>query len=207
MEQTNLAKKIWNIVRAVCILLRKGISKGKLMADLNAILTRGKIAGKAFHNLMFHNVHNHSPHHVSFSGPREYEFSCSNSPTTFFHINKHGKKNHVNFFGCAHAPRTNDDVATVNAIRKALEMLTPDVAASPAFWQSPMVRDLVYSEMSSPALPGFGPSPAPVRKLRITDSPFPLLDVDENCNVDKAAEEFISKFYSELRRQNKKGFR
>jgi hypothetical protein len=55
---------------------------------------------------------------------------------------------------------------------------------------------------ASPALPGFGRSPM-VRQLRITDSPFPLSDTDEDCHVDKAAADFIEKFYRELRQQKK----
>ncbi|KAF5202919.1 hypothetical protein FRX31_007494 [Thalictrum thalictroides] len=51
-------------------------------------------------------------------------------------------------------------------------------------------------------LPGFGPSPI-VRQLRITDSPFPVRDVDDNSSsqVDKEAEEFIERFYEQLRLQ------
>lgn len=61
--------------------------------------------------------------------------------------------------------------------------------------------EMLHSETASPALPGFGKSPM-VRQLRITDSPFPLRDVEEDSHVDEAAEEFISKFYKDLRRQN-----
>lgn len=54
---------------------------------------------------------------------------------------------------------------------------------------------------SSPMLPGFGQTPL-VRQLRITDSPFPLKSEEDDDNyVDKAAEEFIKRFYKELRRQ------
>ncbi|PPD67307.1 hypothetical protein GOBAR_DD35820 [Gossypium barbadense] len=42
-------------------------------------------------------------------------------------------------------------------------------------------------------------------QLRITDSPFPLRDVDEdNGYVDKAAEDFINRFYKDLRQQDKR---
>ncbi|GFY97078.1 hypothetical protein Acr_11g0013840 [Actinidia rufa] len=114
---------------------------------------------------------------------------------------------HSNFFACAHAPATEDDAVTVNEVKRALEMLnSEEAAASPGFWQSPAVRDLIYSELSSPALPGFGRTPA-VRQLRITDSPFPLRDVDEDSHVDKAAEEFIDRFYKDLRKQNRMALR
>ncbi|GJS68392.1 hypothetical protein Tco_0682957 [Tanacetum coccineum] len=43
--------------------------------------------------------------------------------------------------------------------------------------------ELIHSENASPAaLPGFGRSPM-VRQLRVTDSPFPLCSVDEDCYV------------------------
>ena len=157
------------------------------MLDLNMMMKRGKIAGKAISNLMFHHHHHHPDRHVSFSAPREYEFSCSNTPNYAFHINnKRRNHHHSHFFTCAHAPATlDDDVATVNAVKAlVLEMLNNEAVVE-----------------ASPALPGFGRSPM-VRQLRITDSPFPLRDIDEDSHVDKAAEEFIQKFYKELRQQN-----
>lgn len=51
-------------------------------------------------------------------------------------------------------------------------------------------------------LPGFGHSPA-VRQLRVTDSPFPVKDNEENPQVDKDAEEFIKKFYKDLKQQRR----
>jgi hypothetical protein len=189
-----IAKRIWSIVRVAFFMLRKGISKRKLMLDLNMMMKRGKVAGKAISNLMFHHHHHHDPdRHVSFSAPREYEFSCSNTPNYSFHINKrrhhnhnHNTHHHSNFFACAHAPSIlDDDVATVKAFNEVvLEMMNNEG----------MVE-------ASPALPGFGRSPM-VRQLRITDSPFPLRDIDEDSvHVDKAAEEFIERFYKELRQQ------
>ncbi|KAI3455479.1 hypothetical protein Pfo_012142 [Paulownia fortunei] len=180
-----IAKKFWNIVRVLYFMLRKGISKGKLFADLSMMMKRGKIASKAaIHNLMFHH---HSTaaaastsgrrshdRHLSFPVPiYEYEFSCSNTPAhpTFhlpFHLNK---RKH------SHAPPPID----ADLVAAALEM--------------------IRSAAASPVLPGFGPSPM-VRQLRITDSPFPLRDIEEDNHVDEAAEEFIMKFYKDLKRQN-----
>nr|XP_009609438.1 uncharacterized protein LOC104103256 [Nicotiana tomentosiformis] len=55
-----MAKKFWNIVRVAYFMLRKGLSKRKLMLDLNLLMTRGKIAGKAaIQNLIFHHNHPH----------------------------------------------------------------------------------------------------------------------------------------------------
>lgn len=205
-----IAKKVWNLVRVAYFLLRKGISKSKLVLDLNLMMKRGKIAGKAISNLMFHH-HYHgaaSPTSTALSatqlpfpvGADEYEFSCSNSPAfptlhfPGFHLGN-GKRrrnqNHNSFFACAHAPETlDDDAATVNAVKAVVEILNNHGAASSP---SPVP--------ASPALPGFGRTPRRVRQLRITDSPFPLQDANADPLVDKAADEFISRFYKELRLQ------
>ncbi|KAH6781356.1 hypothetical protein C2S52_001893 [Perilla frutescens var. hirtella] len=174
MEQNipTIAKKIWKIVRVVYFMLRKGISKGKLLAHLNMMMKSGKIAGKAaIHNIMFHHHHHHAGGDASFPASlNEYEFSCSSSPNFRlpFHLNKRKS---------SHSPPPPFDS---NAMAAALEMIS--------------------SAAASPALPGFGPSPM-VRQLRITDSPFPLRDAEEDHRVDEAAEEFITKFYKDLKRQ------
>jgi len=73
----------------------------------------------------------------------------------------------------------------MSAMKAMLEMLNNDQAIVEA----------------SPTLPGFGRSPM-VRQLRVTDSPFPLREDDEDNQVDKAAEDFINRFYSQLRKQD-----
>ncbi|KAF3647314.1 putative homeobox-leucine zipper protein ATHB-15-like [Capsicum annuum] len=196
-----IAKKFWNIVRVAFYMLRKGISKKKFMLDLNLLMKRGKIASKAaFQNLMFHHAHQWSSSSSSSASAAtvgtqsEYECSCSNTPAshqTFhlpFNFNKRGGKHHVHLFPCAHAPATaDDDVVIMNAaVMKALEM--------------------IQSANASPVnnLPGFGRTPK-VRQLRITDSPFPWKDVEEDSQVDEAAEKFISKFYRDLMMQASPG--
>ncbi|KAK6787442.1 hypothetical protein RDI58_015967 [Solanum bulbocastanum] len=175
-----IAKKFWKIVRVAYFMLRKGLSsKRKLMFDLNLLMKRGKIAGKAaFQNLMFQG---HNDIHQSTS-KEYYEFSCSNSPAFHlpFNINKRISKR---------SEPEHDDVSMMNAaVLKALEML--------------------QSETASPALPGFGRTPT-VRQLRITDSPFPLREADNGdmiSHVDEKADEFISRFYRDLRREAASAF-
>ncbi|XP_055831405.1 uncharacterized protein LOC129900455 [Solanum dulcamara] len=169
-----IAKKFWKIVRVVYFMLRKGLSsKRKLMFDLNLLMKRGKIAGKAaFQNLMFQG-HNNINHGHQCTSQEYYEFSCSNSPAFHlpFNLNKRISKHSDH-----HAlPAIEDDDIS------ALEML--------------------QRETASPALPGFGRTPT-VRQLRITDSPFPLTsDGDIISHVDEKADEFISRFYRDLRRE------
>ena len=183
-----VAKKLWNIIRVVFFMIRKGICKSKIMVDLHLMLKRGKLAGKTIaNNLMFHNNFSSlsckSNDSLSFISPREYEFSCSNSPANHypFHFNKR-KHHHHHLFTKSYGY---DDVTTVNAVQKVLEMLNNDIVEA-----SPLVT-----------LPGFGKSPM-VRQLRVTDSPFPLKD-DGDSQVDKAAEEFINKFYKDLKLQKR----
>ncbi|KAL4368448.1 hypothetical protein GQ457_05G024130 [Hibiscus cannabinus] len=180
MEQ-NLAvraKRAWSIVRAVLFMMKRGIfskPKFKFMVHLHMLLKRGKIATSIA------NV----PSSSSAAHGHEYEFSCSNTPNYIFPFNlataKKKTSYYHHFFACTHAPPTHDeDMATFKVV---LEMLNNNAGAA------------------SPMLPGFGQTPL-VRQLRITDSPFPLRDADEgNDSVDKAAEDFIQKFYKDLKLQ------
>ncbi|OMO58232.1 hypothetical protein COLO4_34765 [Corchorus olitorius] len=189
------AKKLRDIVRIVLFM----ISKSKIMVDFHFMLKKGKYnAGKAISNLGFHHkVHDHlsalscksSDAHLSFISPREYEFSCSNSPAFFQHHHHKRKHHHYSYysnggrhhlFGSSKSSSKYhyDDVTTVAALQKVLEILNNEAAAVEA---SPMVY-----------LPGFGRSPMG-RQLRVTDSPYPLKD-EGDSQVDMAAEEFIKKF-------------
>lgn len=141
MEQnpTVLAKKVWNLVRVVYSMLRKGISKRKLLLDLNMMIKRGKIASKTLHNLMFHHHHHKTAtNHLSFSPtpPSESEFSCINSP-----VNE---------------PVDDIDIdmrAASVAVMKAMEMIHSESAspALPGFGRSPVVRQLRVTDSPFPA--------------------------------------------------------
>ncbi|XP_057748854.1 uncharacterized protein LOC130967840 [Arachis stenosperma] len=190
-SQAVVANKVWNIVRVLFFMLRKGIAKSKLVMEFHSILKRGKLAGKALLNTLIFNHHHHHltcrshDTHLSFISPRlttDYEFSCSNSPAV--KVNRlrstiKRTKHHSKY----------DDVSTLTAVQKVLEMLNnTDQNKVDA---SPLVT-----------LSGFGKSPIG-KQLRVTDSPFPLKDEGDNGQVDMAAEEFIRRFYKELNMQKK----
>ncbi|XP_055819833.1 uncharacterized protein LOC129888825 [Solanum dulcamara] len=178
-----VAKKVWKLVRVAMCMLRKGISKQKVMLDIKLMMKRRKIGSykAAVQNLMFHFHHHHTntrrSHEVventnlPFCPPHKdeyYEFSCSSSP------NLNIKKQYTS---------TEEDVVVMNAaVMKALEMIKGETTSPDNYFR------------------GFG------RQLRVTDSPFPVRDeVEEesdNYRVDEAADEFISKFYRNLRRQS-----
>ncbi|KAL8232410.1 hypothetical protein R6Q57_002188 [Mikania cordata] len=211
MEQNPpiVVKKVWSLMRAIFFMLKKGISKAKLFTDLNMLMKRGQLAGKSLHNLLFRHHRNwaaatffrHSHHLPSPTPPSgEYEFSCSNTPPYLLslfkknqnkqhirdinEINKHTRYNPDTdkvWDGCDGGKPGSGSNMLINArVMKALENMLTSAVASPGFVNSPVVK-----------------------QLRITDSPFPLSDRDEDCKVDEAADKFIMSFYNDLRRQIK----
>ncbi|GFS41256.1 hypothetical protein Acr_00g0073320 [Actinidia rufa] len=187
-------KKLWNILRIIFFMMRKGISKSKLMLDLHMLMKRSKLVGKA---LTDHMLHHHyysalscrsADASLSFVSPREYEFSCSNSPAfypSFYPKRKRHQNNYRNY------PYRGDE--DISVIHKVFGILNTAEAATAVPEASPLF------------LPGFGFGKSPaVRQLRITDSPFPVKDEDGgDGKVDKQADEFIKKFYKELKHQKK----
>ncbi|KEH27185.1 hypothetical protein MtrunA17_Chr6g0486781 [Medicago truncatula] len=172
-----VTKKVWNTLRIILFMFTKNIAKSKMVAQLNLLLKRGKLAAiKAIANTL--TLRHHSS--ASFVSPHDYEFSCSNSPAFIKFHNKN--KNH-------HHGRHRNDVST---IQKVLEILN-DVDASSFSSPSPLVT-----------FPGFGKTPIG-KKIRVTDSPFPLKvdEGDDHSYVDVAAEEFIKRFYKNLNLQEK----
>ncbi|EXB59783.1 hypothetical protein L484_010894 [Morus notabilis] len=207
-----VAKKLWNIVRIVLIMMRKGLSKSKLMVDFHLLLKRGKLAGKAMaENFILHHYSAFSCRSndaVSFISPREYEFSCSNSPANFnpFHFNKRNKHHHHhhNNYNLSRSYNYDDVSSTVTAVQKVLEMyLSNNNSTNHGNYH--LGGDQTVEASPLVMLPGFGKSPL-VRQLRITDSPFPLKDEGGDNQVDVKAEDFINKFYKNLKLQKKMSY-
>lgn len=180
-----VAKKLWNTVRIVFYMLRKGVPKSKLMLDIHLMLKRGKLASKSISDLM---LQHHYPTTLSCGStdvamslvyPREYEFSCSNSPVYPSYNSKRKHRHHHH-----HHHRQSDDKD-----HKVFDTLSNYESVE----ASPMMH-----------LPGFGRSPM-VRQTRVTDSPYLKKDVEENnvYQVDKEAEDFIMKFYMDQWKQQK----
>ncbi|KAK9069739.1 hypothetical protein SSX86_010133 [Deinandra increscens subsp. villosa] len=167
------AKKVWSLMRVIFFMLKKGISKAKLLTDLTMLTTRGKLAGKSLHNLLFH--HHHHWAAATFPPPisGEYEFSCTTTPTYPLSLFSSHKKNRG-----PHTPPL-DDIFINAAVMRALEDVMKSAAASPEVGKSTPVG----------------------RELRVTDSPFPLSNGDGDGKVDEAADRFIMRFYKDLRSQ------
>ncbi|TKW21880.1 hypothetical protein SEVIR_4G149800v4 [Setaria viridis] len=149
-------------------------------------------------------------------GVREVEFSCSNTPSyPSLHLIPTGKRrrrgnnrrSHRGANGAEPGWYNYDaaDIARVFEILNNNEHLLSggggDDTGSPGAEQP---SPLALIATPSPTLwASFGRTPAHVRQLRITDSPFPLRDdaAGDGGEVDMEAEEFIKKFYEQLRTQ------
>ncbi|XP_062229003.1 uncharacterized protein LOC133926877 [Phragmites australis] len=235
--ESNMARRLWDVVRAVLFMLRKGMSKRKLAMDLHLLLHRGKIAGKALGKLMTTNGHQHHNNAAaaaaadpqSFScraldpalavydprGAREVEFSCSNTPSyPSLHLIPTGKRRrrrnnrrtHRGANGAEPGWYNYDaaDIARVFEILNNNEQLLSDAGDGSSGAGAEQPSSLAVLATPSPALwASFDRTPAHVRQMRITDSPFPLRNdaVGDGGQVDREAEEFIKKFYEQLRTQ------
>lgn len=133
MEESGamVAKRVWSMVRALYFMLRKDKFNKKIIRDIKMIMKRGKLARKAFRNLMLHHqdndttVSSHLQYLSSNALPGEYIFSCSNTPL----FRRNGSTSSHRFFSCAHATPTmedGDEMSANIAVMKALEMLKSD---------------------------------------------------------------------------------
>ncbi|PKA46836.1 hypothetical protein AXF42_Ash015730 [Apostasia shenzhenica] len=184
-----IAKKLWHKIRVLYYMLRKGISKRKLaMINLYLLLVRRKIAGKSLRNLIaFHHHHHHATGNGNFFSfdCREVEFGCSHTPSCITKT-RNGRRNEKY------------DSYDAAAVAKAFEMLNAEVSDD--------MEWVFLSPSPSPGMMwGFGRVPT-ARRLRVTDSPFPAGAEEEASavdggTVDKEAEEFIRRFYEQLRQQ------
>jgi len=170
------AKRLWHIIRVLYYMLRKSVSKHKLMIGLNLhlLLERSKIAGKAIGNLLsafHHHHHHHHDHGESFSVYREIEFSCSNTP--FQAVKRKGKR-HCGYESHDH----------VSAIAEAFEILNSEALAD----------DNLNAMMSSPT--------PRARQLRGEEEEEE--EEEGGSQVDREAEEFIRRFYEQLRLQQQR---
>ncbi|XP_073152151.1 uncharacterized protein [Henckelia pumila] len=82
-----IGKKYWKMLKIMVYMVRKGLCKSKLVVDFHMLLSQqGKLASKAINKLILHNHNTYlscrseNDVRMSFISPREYEFSCSNTP-------------------------------------------------------------------------------------------------------------------------------
>lgn len=178
------------ILCKLVFVIKKGITKCKFIVDLHPLLQRGKIVGKALNDLMIHHYTTlklscrSNDMHASFISPGDYEFSCSNSPAfpPFIPNLRFGKRR-----GQFNPYNLREHHAAATPPPPPPPTGEDDVAVAVAEFDVTEVSPLVGQVR---------------RRVRVTDSPFALKNDDKDCHVDKEAEEFIQKFYMQLRLQN-----
>ncbi|KAK7336202.1 hypothetical protein VNO77_16736 [Canavalia gladiata] len=197
-----VAKRLWNVLRVTFFMIRKGlISKRKMIMDMNLMIKKGKVVRKCVSNFMsFHHNHHHKNSKSVTRGSFgvHYEFSCSNSPNpVFVHM---GKLKHHFSFPCIHAPEVLEEKGhqfsfeVENDTPKAVVTVgnkTPEYTLNFSFDAS----DFGCGEKKSPLLSPFS--------VRVSN--YSALDENEevgNAQVDDQAEDFIRRFYQQLRTQS-----
>lgn len=179
------AKRIWNVLRIAFFMMRKGlISKRKMLVDMHLMMDRGKVYGKSLRNLVFHHSKGNSTQ--SGSGLQDYEFSCSNSPAIFNMAKRkhHYFPTHILHFPCIH-PQDKEEPNTI---------VLPKSDYSNEYFS----KDCL-DHNNLPAVQKLSPLLSPLCR-RISNS-FGAEDNDHQ--VDRHAEEFIAKFYEQLKLQNR----
>ncbi|XP_031382903.1 uncharacterized protein LOC116197040 [Punica granatum] len=196
-----MAKRLWGVLRVTFFMIRKGlISKRKLIMDMNMMMKRGKLWRKTLNNLMFH--HHHHKHVAARGagayGIQEYEFSCSNSPNpVFFRALK--RKHAHNYFPCINPPEVIEEEEDEQKEFGLLVPKTPECYTSFNNFQNLAADNAVQAEKLSPLL--F--SPFSVRVSNYSSEDESGIEDDRNGRVDDAAEEFIRRFYEQLRVQSR----
>ncbi|XP_010249360.1 PREDICTED: uncharacterized protein LOC104591912 [Nelumbo nucifera] len=219
VRSSAMGKRLWNLLRIAYFMMRKGfVSKRKLIMDMNLMMKRGKLLGKSLLgnlNLMFQFHHHHHSKDLLRTragfgfGLHEYEFSCSNSPNpVFFHVSNKRRNHLFPHFPCINPPpptppRVPDDdqQEANNEVAKAVVVLSKK-DYSPDYYNSSLYSfrfdtssDLAPGEQLSPFLSPFS--------IRISNYSSESEGDGGNMKVDDEAEEFIRRFYEQLRMQNR----
>ncbi|KAL3731060.1 hypothetical protein ACJRO7_027999 [Eucalyptus globulus] len=177
-----IATRLWKILKVAFVMIRKGLmSKRKLISDMIEGLRDGKLMKESLRSLSFnHYNHSRKMRRMGLSG-YEYEFSCSNSPNP---VIVHSARNKSQFFPCMRLSKVIEDFVEDEPVH-------PETLVFVA-----KTTDYTFNiqiEQRSPLL-----SPYSVRVSNYSSD-------DEGDGkygqVDYEAEEFISRFHDQLRKQ------
>ena len=171
-----VSQKLSKKVRVIFFLVQNGVSRSKVIDDVQLMMKRGKNLRKAFNNVMLRHHEaltcRSRDSHMSFVSPMamDYQFSCSGRPPrpprTFSHLSKRRVSDSTTT--CARQQRHHVGLCRGN---DTLELV-----------QHPKGR-----------------------RVKIMGSASSMLrdaEEQEEFQVDEAAEEFIERFYRELRLQD-----
>ncbi|XP_028777819.1 uncharacterized protein LOC114734358 [Neltuma alba] len=178
-----VVEKLCKTVRLIGFLVQNGVSKSKVMHDVHFMMKRGKNLGKTLNNAV---VRHHEAltcrsrdAHLSFISPMEYQFSCSGSPPRLSYAGRR-KGGSPPYTRRQHHHALHYSRET--PVHKIAGLCRGDEDT------------LVASALGNYSTKG---------RAKITGPSSMLSDdvVEEEYRVDEAAEEFIERFYRELRLQ------
>uniref|UniRef100_A0A0D9VE14 Uncharacterized protein n=1 Tax=Leersia perrieri TaxID=77586 RepID=A0A0D9VE14_9ORYZ len=208
-----VARRMWRVVRAVLYMLRRGVAPSgrKLAMDIHLLLHRGKLAGKALGEFLTFHHHHHARHGAAFSaasslscrgidpalavyeptsrrGVREVEFSCSNTPFSTSRRRRGGGGYYDHGYDAAY-------VARVFEMLNDSGHLFIDDDADVAVAVAPTAED-----DTAETTPLWTPTSSSSSRSR-PRTPFAAGGGGGGEQVDRKADEFIRRFYEQLRAQ------
>ncbi|XP_051227952.1 uncharacterized protein [Lolium perenne] len=202
-----VGKRMWSYLRAVFFMMRK--SKRKLLLGMHLLMKRrNKAVARTVANLL---SHHHGHHGHALRRRREYEFSCSDSPDT----GSFSMRRPLAYFPCLGAEAQLEEPLHADPEPAPLRRIEYYAAASPAP-SSPgalMMHEELAPGEDMECTPGrmspLVPTAADGGGFSVRVSNFSAEEVDGDQMggeaVDDEAEEFIARFYDQLRRQNMVG--
>jgi hypothetical protein len=125
--------------------------------------------------------------------PREVQFSCKSTPPR--KRRRAQRRTLRQQHAAADHPLELEYHGSAAAVTRLFELMDVEEAAGVDFDDD---GDLLDVEEAAAAWPVLSPAP---RQVRITDSPFPLREEEDDRLVDKRADEFITWFHEQLRAQ------
>ncbi|KAF8762468.1 hypothetical protein HU200_009434 [Digitaria exilis] len=191
-----VGKRMWSYLRAIFFMARKGFlsNKRKLLLGVHLLMNKRRRNKQAVSRtvaaLLSHHGHGHALRR------REYEFSCTNSPDPA--ASSGSSKRHLAYFPCLGAvAEEEDDYHRYGGSHLESPASLARIEYYAAAAAAPEEEE--YSCCASPALMMAGAASVRVSNYSSED--------DEGvagggAAVDDEAEEFIRRFYEQLRRQN-----
>ncbi|KAK2632560.1 hypothetical protein EUGRSUZ_L01394 [Eucalyptus grandis] len=182
---SSIATRLWKIVKIAFVMIRKGLtSKRNLFCDMIDGARDRKLTRESLRSLSFnHYSHPRKMRRVGLNS-YEYEFSCSNSPNP---VIVHSAKNKSQRFPCMKVPKVIEDFVEDEPVYSDTLVF---MAKTPEYTFN------IQIERHSPLK-----SPYSVRVSNFSNYSSDDEGDGKFGQVDRKADEFISRFYDQLQRQ------
>jgi hypothetical protein len=214
-HKPGMRKQLWNMLRITLFMIKRGVVKQhKILQDFHVMMKKGKTLGKNLAgSLRFH----HNSKSSNSFGRRDYEFSCSSSPARpSFHFTRRRQLHH--YFTDIALPCIHPHSCQGEELREMSdwskrhsaflqwdyninEYTTRDNLEASDFPQNEEPSCISVDEwMESSEDQEWMQELVPDYSSRCA-SAHEEADIHEQVEVDRLAEEFISRFYNEIKLQ------